>query len=412
VFVRQSFLAAVAGASLLAACTPPEAVSPPVETASLPAQMPTPAAGSTPTAPQPRAVRIRAAVSDRALAGATLTVRRADTLAVVAEGLALDAEGAITLPLDERLPAGTAVVVQAGTGTAALSGLFVVSEPAYAVQQATGTEWLLDLATSAVTRKLASKVADVVRSLPPGSSPDTLSAFMRQIDALASKAREAFQAGIKDVSTADALRLAAEKPTKENIESLANGLIRRAGLQTDFVNVVEACNRQAIANMKAGGPLVQPSRWQVYEVSVPPVLVRASGANEVEIIYGNEKATVTVADAANRVAEATQRVTDAASNADFAELNTNVVVASSSGSAGGSSQPPSLQGTISVGDAARGGAVVQLSKLDGTIVATTVSSANGAYAFYGIQDGVYHLTVAVDGAVQTTRQVTIGNPAT
>ncbi|MNS39445.1 hypothetical protein D3C72_717270 [compost metagenome] len=86
------------------------------------------------------------------------------------------------------------------------------------------------------------------------------------------------------------------------------------------------------------------------------------------------------------------------------------MVTGGSSGGGGVSRPPSLQGTITVGGVARGGAVVQLNKPDGTLVASTVSAASGAYSFYDVPDGSYHLTVAVDGAVQSTRAITIGQP--
>lgn len=81
----------------------------------------------------------------------------------------------------------------------------------------------------------------------------------------------------------------------------------------------------------------------------------------------------------------------------------------SSGGGGGGAATPSLAGTVTLGGGVLGKrALVQISnKSDGTVIAKTATDTSGRYAFYGIPDGTYILTVAVDGAVQQSREITL-----
>jgi hypothetical protein len=78
------------------------------------------------------------------------------------------------------------------------------------------------------------------------------------------------------------------------------------------------------------------------------------------------------------------------------------------GGGGGSTSPVlKLRGTVRVGGVAKYQAMVQLNTTGGTVVAKTATAVDGTYAFYDIPDGTYILTVAVNGAVQSSKTVTI-----
>ncbi|HEY9722369.1 MAG TPA: hypothetical protein V6D47_10160 [Oscillatoriaceae cyanobacterium] len=373
---------------------------------SAPTAPPTALPSAAPSAETPT-VQLRTMLSNRGLAGAAVTVRRARDLSVLANGLKLDDQGIISLPLTNGLNPGTVVVVTATSGSAALSGLFIVPGAGKTLQQADNPpEWLLDLASSVVARKLTSKIADVLRTLPSNGGNDAVDALMRQLSTLVDATRTN---ALHDASVAAEAAAAVSQPTPGNIDALANRIILATSLQTDFVDAVEACNLQAYENMAAGGPLLVPAAWQVEGVTVPPVQVIVAGTHQLELVYEGKTTTLTVSDAAEALADAQRNSTT--SNSAFAGINTPVVTTSSGG--GGAPPlppPPSLSGVVTVAGVARANALLQLDTMDGTLVAKTASDSNGAYAFFNLPDGVYQLIVAVDGAVNSTRIVTIGTP--
>jgi hypothetical protein len=71
-------------------------------------------------------------------------------------------------------------------------------------------------------------------------------------------------------------------------------------------------------------------------------------------------------------------------------------------------EPPStLTGIVSVGNAPRAQARVQLHDATGALRAETASRPDGSYAFHDLLPGTYSVVIAVDGAVTQTVPVTI-----
>lgn len=236
------------------------------------------------------------------MAGANVKVLLAKDLTTVVDGRSLDAAGHPSLPLTESLTPGTVVLVQAQKDGAVLSGLFTVPGSAFAAKQtAADAQWALDLATTIVTRKLASKVADVIRSAPPDTTA-TLPGIQAQLPQWVQQVQVAIQGTLLDARADQALAAARQSPTIENVESLANNLIRYTPLQSVFVGAVDKCNQQVVTHMANGGPLVVPAVWQVAEVQPETPQVTLVAADQLQISYGATKALVTIANAADRLA--------------------------------------------------------------------------------------------------------------
>lgn len=269
------------------------------------------------------------------MAGATVKVLLAKDLTTIVDGRNLDAAGHLSLPLTESLTPGTVVLVQAQKDGAVLSGLFTVPGAAFTAKQtAADAQWALDLATTIVTRKLASKVADVIRSAPPDTTA-TLPGIQAQLPHWVQQVRVAIQGTLLDARADQALAAARQHPTVENVESLANNLIRYTPLRSVFVNAVDLCNQQVVTHMANGGPLVVPAVWQVAEVQTETPQLTLVAADQLQISHGATKALVTIANAADRLASARASSTATPSNDRFARVNTTYVPAAATGGGGG-----------------------------------------------------------------------------
>jgi hypothetical protein len=260
----------------------PAAIPAPLRPAApVPAPVAAPAPLAAPT------VSILTSLQGQPLAGATVRVSLAKDLSVVADGLTTDTQGRVTLPLSNSLPPGTLVVVQATTASTALSGLFLVPQPGFVNKQVSPGnapgQWLLDLATSVATRKLTSKLAEVIRSNPTGAKPADLQALVNQVQQLVQDTRAAFTAGFQDDRVNKTLSTVVTAPSLDNVESLANALVRYSQLQGGFKAAVDQCNGQVVTNLGAGGPLVVPALWQIAEVSVQPPLLVVTGEAQIPV---------------------------------------------------------------------------------------------------------------------------------
>jgi hypothetical protein len=354
----------------------------------------------------PDARQVRVAGVAGAFAGATLTVRRVSDLAVLADGLAFDPAGRLSLALSPSLAAGTVVVLSARADKATLSGLFVV--PGRSLQQvATEREWVLDLASSVVTRRLTTKLAEVLRSTPPGQAEGAVPAVFERVEALVAKTRAGIGAGFKDGGANEAARLASLAPTVTAIEALATRIVVDTPLRAEFVAAVDGCNRQTVEHLRAGGPLVIPTPWRILEVVVLPPTVRASGPSDLEVVYDGQVITLAVPDAPAALATAQQDTSTGATEAGYAELNTTVITPSTRRRP---AEPTGLRGVVTVGGLPRAGVVVQVRALaDHALIAEAASGADGAYAFPDLPAGTYFVVVAVDGAMPQTQIVTVGS---
>jgi sugar lactone lactonase YvrE len=301
-----------------------------------PSASPTTPGQAVPTPPATRTVDILATVAGQPMAEAAVKVLLAKDLTTVVEGGKLDAAGHLFLPLTETLTPGTVVLVQVQKDGAVLSGLFQVPAPAFTAKQAAAeAQWALNLATTIVTRKMASKVAEVIRSAPPDVAAATLQGIQAQLQQWVQQAQTAIQGTLLDVRADQARAIADQNPTAENVETLANHLIRYSPLRSVFVSAVDTCNRQVVANMSNGGPLVVPAVWQVAEVQPETPQVTLVDADQLQITFGDTKALVTIANAAERLAFARTGSTATTSNDRFAQVNTTYVPAPAVGGGGG-----------------------------------------------------------------------------
>lgn len=350
------------------------------------------------TSPAGRSVVIAASHHGQNFANAAITVLLAKDLSTVATGLTLDAEGRMVLPLSDKLQPGAVVVVQAQAGQATLSGLFTVPAGGFSAKQA-GPDWLLDLATSVATRKLTSKLAEVVRSTPANGTDSGIQAVMAQVQALVQQTRDALQTAFQDARVTAALATAGQDPTSNNVEALANALIRYSTLQSAYVAAVAACNQQTVANLKNGGPLVIPAVWQVAEVQTPTPQVTVTGDDQVQVAYGNATVTLTLPQAAQALQRALASSTATTANGAFANVNTTVVPAPSSSGGGGGTGATVAAPTITTIKSAAG------SPAGGMKVKITGTKFTGATRVtFGGDDGT-------DLTVDSDTQITVTTPA-
>ncbi len=108
-----------------------------------------------------------------------------------------------------------------------------------------------------------------------------------------------------------------------------------------------------LTNLAAGGPLVMPAFWQIADVQVTPPQFRVIGDGLVQVEYGEQKATVLVANAAAGLAAAEQVSTATTTNAEFAGVNTTfIALPRTSGGGGGRAAPTMLSLTPTTGTTA------------------------------------------------------------
>lgn len=244
-----------------------------------------------------------AKINGAGLDGATVTLMAAKDNSPFGQAMT-DAHGAFTIELPHAIPVGTLVVATAKKDGTVLNTVFAAPAAPMTVQQAAPRQvvvqdLLLDLASTIVTKKLMPKFLEViVSSSGTSESQSRIAALAAEMNQLVTKTAALLAGQQTDQRVQAALNAVLANPDVRTIEAAANALAEFGGMTSDFHTFVERTQQATIENIREGGAVITPQRWQVGKMTIAPPLIVRTGPDTLTVTYAGKSIAITTTAAA------------------------------------------------------------------------------------------------------------------